>query len=164
MTWEMATASGANEMYNLYNKQDKKLLTLTINLFSGAARIECESEKRGFLISKEGTRRPKTVLLNEYGVKIGEIGNENNKNYIDVNDHRFYYAIQNDPLAQLILYKESKDKPFVACKLKTEYSTPSIEFRKEHNLPPFSHPGLLMALCWYMFLPVAKENVAEYAQ
>ena len=163
MRWEFTAATSGNEVYTLF-KADKKLLTVTINPFSSTARVECEKEKRIFLLRKEGFRRNKTVIRTEYGFKIGELGTENKEQFIDVNNERFFYSIQNNPLAQLVLYKEAKDKPVVSCGISTtEQNTSSIDFQKDSSLSAAPHPGLLMALCWYMFLPVAKENVVEFA-
>lgn len=156
MQWESVTTADSNEVYHLI-KEGKKILTFTLHPFSNTARVECDNEKRVFLIRKEGFRRNKTVIRNEYGFKIGELGQENKVNFIDVNDERFFYTVQNDPQAQLILYKESKENPFVSCLLTTADGNTSVEFKKAKKLSSTSHPGLLMALCWYMFLPVTKE-------
>lgn len=171
MRWETVNSTNNHEIYHLY-KNDKKILTLSINPFSNSARVECEKQKRVFLIRKEGFRRNKTVLRNEYGIKIGELGQENKVNFIDVNDERFFYSIENNPLSELVLYKETKEKPFVTCGLSTKkvsnndtigMENAAVKFSKDKILSETAHPGLLMALCWYMFLPVAKENVAEFA-
>jgi hypothetical protein len=162
MRWETVSSTSNNEVYHLY-KDDKKILTLALNPFSNSARVECEKQKRVFLIRKEGFRRNKIVLRNEYGIKIGELGHENKDNFIDVNEERFYYTIHNNPLAELVLYKESIDHPFVTCGLSTKEGNPAVNFTKDKKLADVTHPGLLMALCWYMFLPVAKENVVEFA-
>lgn len=160
MRWESVASVSSNEIYHLY-KDDKKILSVIINPFSNAARVECEKQKRVFLIRKEGFRHNKTVLRNEYGIKIGELGQENKENFIDVNDERFFYTTHNNPLAELVLYKESKDKPFVSCSLTTKEGDATVNFKKDKKLSDTSHPGLLMALCWYMFLPVTKETLAE---
>ncbi len=162
MRWQSVSSASNNEVYHLY-KDDKKILSLTLNPFSNTARVECDKQKRVFLIRKEGFLRNKTVLRNEYGIKIGELGHENKENFIDVNEERFYYTTHNNPLAQLVLYKDSKDKPFVTCGLSTIEGTAAVHFTKDKQLSDTSHPGLLMALCWYMFLPVTKENVVEFA-
>jgi hypothetical protein len=162
MRWEIASTDAKQEVYHLF-KNDKKILTLVIDPFSHTARVECENEKRVFQIRKEGFLRNKVTLRNEYGIKIGELGHENKQNFIDVNDERFYYDIHNNPLAELVLYKGSKEKPFVTCGLSNKEGSAEINFKKDKSLSSASHPGLLMALCWYMFLPVAKENVVEYA-
>lgn len=156
MQWESVATADDNEVYHLI-KEGKKILTFTLHPFSNTARVECDNEKRVFLIRKEGFRRNKTVIRNEYGFKIGELGQENKMNFIDVNEERFFYTVQTDPQEQLILYKESKEDPFVSCLLKTADGNTSVEFKKAKQLSSTSHPGLLMALCWYMFLPVAKE-------
>ena len=160
MRWESSTGKNGNEIYQLI-KDDKKILTLTVNPFSKTARIECDQQKRNFQIRKEGFRRNKTVIRSEYGIKIGELGHENKEHFIDVNEERFFYSIENNPLPELILYKESKEKPFVSCSLNVQEGNTAVNFIKDKKLLDTSHPGLLMALCWYMFLPVAKENVVE---
>ncbi|MEO7924401.1 MAG: hypothetical protein ABIR30_12045 [Chitinophagaceae bacterium] len=162
MRWEPVASTSNNEVYHLY-KDDKKILTVILNPFSNSARVECETQKRVFLIRKEGFFHNKTVLRSEYGIKIGELGQENKENFIDMQGERFYYTTHNNPLAELVLYKDSKDKPFVSCSLSTKEGTTAVEFSKDKKLSETSHPGLLMALCWYMFLPVTKENVVEFA-
>lgn len=160
MRWETADNYGEHEVYHLY-KKEKKLLTLTINTFSNSARVECNQEKRVFVIRKEGFLKNKIVLRNEYGFKIGEIGIESKENYIDINDQRFFYTIHNNPLAELVLYKESIDNPTVVCGLSASNGDTGIHFSKDSSIKTEPHPGLLMALCWYMFLPVTKESMAE---
>jgi hypothetical protein len=162
MRWVAAESSGQHELYHLY-KDDMKILSLTVNKFSNSARVECNKEKRVFIIRKEGFLKNKTVLRNEYGIKIGEIGSENKENFIDINEDRFFYSIQNNPLAELVIYKETKNKPAVICGLSTFDGNTGIHFAKDSSIKSTPHPGLLMALCWYMFLPVTRENVAAYA-
>lgn len=164
MKWEIASSSSRQEIYELWHN-DKKLLTLDFHPFTNSARIEYADEKRVFLIRKEGFLRNKTVLRNEYGVRIGQLGYERSnasEGVIDLNNEKFFYTIHNDPLAELVIYRETKEKPFVICGLKADNGNTSVKFSKENQLSPTQH-FLLMALCWYMFLPVAKENMAEYA-
>ncbi len=160
MRWESSVLSNGNELYELF-KDEKKILSLNLNPFSKTARVECDKQKRVFLIRKEGFRRHKTVLRNEYGIKIGELGHENKENFIDVDGERFYYELKNEPRPELVLYKESMDKPFVSCALSMNEGNTSVQFTKDKKLSDTTYPGLLMALCWYMFLPVTKENTTE---
>ena len=159
MRWELVSSDARQEVYHL-SKNDKKLLTLIINPFSNTARVECANEKRVFQLRKEGFLRNKTVIRNEYGIKIGELGQENKENFIDVNNERFNYNIDEGPMAKLVLYKEAKNQPFVTCGINTNEGNSGINFKKDKSLASAPHPGLLMALCWYMFLPVAKESAA----
>ncbi len=162
MRWELTDATPEHEIYHLY-KEEQKLLTLELNPFSHSARVHCNNQKRVFLIRREGLRRNKTVIRNEYGVKIGELGQENKVSFIDVNEERFYFTTRNNPLEEIILYRESIGNPIVTCGLQVKKGNTGIHFSKDKSLATVSHPGLLMALCWYMFLPVTKENVTEFA-
>ena len=164
MKWNVVNSSANQEIYELWHS-DKKLLTLDFHPFTNSARIEYPAEKRVFLIRKEGFLRNKTVLRNEYGVRIGQLGHEKGNSSIgtiELNDEKFNYTIHNNPMAELIIYKESKDKPFVTCGLKADDGNTAVKFSKENKLSASQH-FLLMALCWYMFLPVAKENTVAYA-
>ncbi|MBI3138946.1 MAG: hypothetical protein HYZ15_10205 [Sphingobacteriales bacterium] len=163
MRWEPVSSTPDQEVYHLY-KDDKKILSLTLHPFSQSARVETESEKRVFQIRKEGFLRNKTVLRSEYGIKIGELGHENGQHFIDINEERYFYAIKDNPLAELLIYKEQKELPLITCGLSTEKGSPEILFKKGHTLANTSQPGLLMALCWYMFLPVTRETLVDLAQ
>ncbi len=161
MKWEIALSTEQQEVYELWHNE-KKLLTLDFHPFTNSARIQYADEKRVFLIRKEGFLRNKTVLRNEYGIRIGQLGFDKSnasQGTIDLDNEKFYYTIQNNPLAELVIYKETKDHPFVVCGLKPNNGNPKVEFSKNSQLKPSQH-FLLMALCWYMFLPVAKENMA----
>lgn len=153
MRWESVLSTSDNEVYYLYKGNDH-LLTLTLNPSSNSARVECNKQKRVFFIRKEGFLNHKTVLLNEYGIKIGELGHEHSEPFINLNEEQFFYSINDSPGGELVLYKKNKDKPIVSC-------NSAVEFKKKKKLAKTSHPGLLMALCWYMFLPTTKEMNAE---
>jgi hypothetical protein len=162
MRWELIQSTPEHEIYHLF-KDDKKILTLELNPFSNSARVECNNEKRVFLIRKEGLRRNKTVIRSEYGIKIGELGHDNKEKFIDVNDQRFYFTSQKDSADELVLYKESKATPLVSCALDVSKGAAGVKFSKDPALNGNPHPGLLMALCWYMFLPATREKVSEIA-
>jgi hypothetical protein len=90
MRWQLTHSTSEHEIYNLYN-DNKKLLTLELNIFSNTARVHYNNEKRVFVIRKEGLRRNKTVIRNEYGIKIGELSHEpNNKDSLMVSLGLFF--------------------------------------------------------------------------
>ena len=152
MKWQIAKSTLKQEIYELWNKE-KKLLTLEFHSATNSARIEYADEKRVFLIRKEGFLRNKIVLCNEYGIRLGYLVQDNKESYIELNNERFFFDINKNPLPQLIIYKESKDHPFVICELDV----------KDNTLPANLYSSLLLALCWYMFLPVSRKQTAEFA-
>lgn len=164
MRWEKVSVNPENEVYHLI-KNDQKILTLHFHPFSQSARVETGSEQRVFQIRREGFLRNKTVLRSEYGIKIGELGQENGKPFISINEERYYYDVANTPLAELRIFRSQQDQPLVTCGLKTDNGNPEVQFRRDKNqLNGIAHSGLLMALCWYMFLPVAQENTIAFAR
>ena len=152
MKWQIAKSTLTQEIYELWSKE-KKLLTLEFHSATNSARIEYADEKRVFLIRKEGFLRSKIVLCNEYGIRLGYLVQDNKESYIELNNERFFFDINKTPLPRLIIYKESKDHPFVICELDV----------KDHTLPANLYSSLLLALCWYMFLPVSRKQTAEFA-
>ena len=161
MRWEKVSVNTENEVYHLI-KNEQKILTLHFHPISQSARVETGTEQRVFQIRREGFLRNKTVLRSEYGIKIGELGQENGRHFININDEHYFFEIANTPLAELRIFKSQPDQPLVTCGLKTDSGSPEVQFRRDKNqLNGIAHSGLLMALCWYMFLPVAKENTRE---
>lgn len=164
MKWELALSTDQHEVYELWHNE-RKLLSLDFHPLTNSARIQYADEKRVFLIRKEGLLRNKTVLRNEYGIRIGQLGFDKNnasEGTIVLENEKFFYSIKNNPPAELVIYKETKDHPFVVCGLEPKNGNPRVEFNKNNQLKPSQH-FLMMAVCWYMFLPVAKENMVEYA-
>jgi hypothetical protein len=155
--WFAAASQQGYDMYELWN-DNQRLLTLYLNQLSQTAKVECENSRRNFKIEKEGFRRNKTILKNEYGVKIGELGNGSwfgNEGSIDLNGEKLHYAIQNNGPTELVIYKSSKKNPLLACDIpKNEHSAPA-EKEKDHQTEKYS--CLLMALGWFLFMPMAKE-------
>ena len=157
MRWETVSITDNHEVYRLKHR-DHTLLTLTLHPFSNTARVEKGDEKRVFQIRKEGFRRNKTVLRNEYGIKIGELGTEHKIHFIDLDKERFYYQIQYNPQPELLIYKDSIESPVLVCGLDVKSGKTSIQLEKD-KVPASTSTSLLMALCWYMFLPVTKEDM-----
>jgi hypothetical protein len=152
MKWQIAKSTLKQEVYELLDKE-KKLLTLEFHPATNSARIEYAHEKRVFLIRKEGFLRSKIVLCNEYGIRLGYLVQDNKESYIELNNEKFFFDINKNPMPELIIYKESKDRPVAICELNI----------KDNTLQPNLYSSLLLALCWYIFLPVPGRQTMEYA-
>lgn len=144
MKWETMTSTIGYSVYTLWNN-GRKIVTLFFNPSSGAARIEYANEKRVFLIRKEGFLKTKTVLCNEYGIRIGRTGSEKNGDFIALDNERFFYAHENNKEQAVTIYKKSKDQPLAVCELSDQSP---------------ARNSLLMTLCWYLFQPVKDHTAA----
>ena len=154
MQWENIPSVSGNEVYHL-SDNNKQILSLSYHPFSNSARVDYENEKRVFLIRREGFRRNKTIVRNEYGVKVCELGTDNGRNFIHVNDERFYYNMHPENGGEIKIYRENETNPMIVCGLNQSNGEPTIEIQNDKNLVHGIHPGLLIALCLYMNLPVS---------
>lgn len=161
MKWETVTSSIGQSVYTLWNN-GKKLSTLVFNSSSNAARIEYADERRVFLIRDEGFRKNKTVLRNEYGIRIGHTGSENNENYIVLNDERYFYAVTDNNEPAVTIYKESIDRPLAICELNIQDDLLAKTGAKRQVLQKTLF-SLLIGLCLHLFKPLENEKVLGYS-
>lgn len=162
MKWTVVSKSAKQEIYQL-RQEDKIVLTLEFHPFTSAARIETADEKRVFQIRREGFLRNKTVLRNEYGIRIGQLDHvksNDTEGEFELNEEKFSYTISNEPSPELFLYRENTTVPFVVCGLKENNGNTSFHFSEKNIFSPLQH-FLLMSLCWYTFLPVTNTNRVE---
>src|SRR5882757_7122154 len=121
MNWETVTSGIGQKVYALWNN-GQKLLTLAFSSSSNFAKIECEGEKRAFMIRYEGFLKNKMVMRNEYGVRIGYVSTENasteKESLIAFTDEKLRYTITDDKEPRVVIYKESIDNPLAICALK----------------------------------------------
>lgn len=162
MKWESVTTTLGYSVYALW-KNGRKLVTLVYNFSSHAARIEYADERRVFLVRKEGFLKNRTVLRNEYGIRIGYAGSENNESFIELDNERFFYNIDNKEEPSVTIYKESKEHPLAICGLNVDKGQNVHTLSKDKFIRDDAHYSLLMTLCWYLFHPAAKEEQLQIA-
>ena len=155
MKWETVTSSIGQTVYTLWNN-GRKLSTLVFHSSSNAARIEYADERRVFLIRDEGFRKNKTVLRNEYGIRIGHTGSENNENFIVLNEERYFYSIADKNESAVTIYKESIDRPLAVCGLNIQDDLLAKSGVKR-PMPEKAFFSLLVGLCLYLYNPVEKS-------
>jgi len=157
MNWETVSSGIGHKVYALWNN-GRKILTLAFNSSSNYVKIESEGEKRAFSIRYEGFLKNKMVMRNEYGIRIGHVSTEK-ENLIAFNDEKLYYTITNDNEPKVIIYKDSIHEPLAICDLKLDQDKSILSSVK----PVATHQSLLLALCWYLHLPVTGERAVQYA-
>ena len=159
MNWETVSSGIGHKMYALWNN-GRKILTLAFNSSSNYVKIESEGEKRVFSIRYEGFLKNRMVMRNEYGIRIGHVSTEK-ENLIDFNDEKLYYSITDEEEPRVIIYKESIHEPLAVCELKLDSDKSILPAVKAAA----TYQSLLLALCRYLQLPVAreKEKTVQYA-
>lgn len=157
MNWETVASGIGQKVYELWD-DGRKILTLAFNSTSNYVKLESNGEKRAFSIRYEGFLKNRMVMRNEYGIRLGYISAENKENLIAFNDEKLYYTITEDKEPKVVIYNDSSDAPLAVCALtlgNDKSILPSVK-------PAATYQSLLLALCWYLQLPVGR-NVVEYA-
>ena len=162
-TWHNLPAPEGFEIYIL-RRDHTDLVTLELNLFSQTAKVSSADSRRTFKIDKEGFLKTRTILKNEYGVKIGQLGLEtwySHEGFIELNGEKFHYAHGNNDNKELLIYKTSRSKPLFICSLNIE-GTASVSLQKNKEVVD-TQSWLLMSICWFLFLPVARTFLPAQA-
>jgi len=162
LKWVSVQSSTDPEIFELKNGENQ-IMSLSFNHTDQTVKIECDESRRYFHIEKEGLLFNKIILKNEYGIKIGEIAHElwfNKEGFIELNEEHFHYSIQNAPTTQFTIYGRSKKKtPLLICGLDINDGKNSLNLSKPEEENKEIYSLLLVALCWFLFTPIAKENL-----
>jgi hypothetical protein len=151
MNWKQIHSESPHEQYELWH-DEKKLLSLEYHSFTSSARIEYEDTRRVFLLRKEGLLRNRIALRNEYGVRIGRLTfdkSKPNEGLLELDNKKFSFGMQNGEKGGLEIRSED-NQPLVHCGMGSDQKVTTS------RVPGQAENFLLMALCWYLFLPQAE--------
>jgi hypothetical protein len=158
-------SKGTREEFELWDG-DKKLLTLHYDQSIGSARVDYGDEKRALLINREGFRKNKTVLRNEYGYRIGKLVYEkwqSPEGLIDFNQEQFNYTINNGNNPELVIYRQNSLQALTTCSVTMAEGKSSKSFKEKYLFPSVAYHSLLLTLCWYLFNSVGKPDAIQLA-
>jgi hypothetical protein len=167
MKWVSSQHSAENMIYSLEGEEGT-LLKMRYKPGQHTARIEAGIEKRVFIIEKQGFFKNRIVFRNEYGVRIGwlDCGNLfSNEGDIEIDGEKFRYSLMNNPLAELLIYKDLNEEPIVRCSLTASQTNglTGVDWSNNQSMLKSNTYCLLLATCWYLFQPTARENMLAYA-
>jgi hypothetical protein len=164
MKWVLVSNQGATlQEYHLMENETCKAV-MKYNPLHRSVRISCGNQHRLFFIESTGSLTGKYIFKNEYGMEVGNMSHDKwfgKDGSLMIESTQYTYTIHNDPLAELTVYEGTSHQSLVHCGLHTE---------SNGSVTSFSSPTaginsncLLLGLCWYLFLPVTKENRVEHA-
>lgn len=160
MQWEKGPAGNY-----LLVEDGKSLANVSINHGSSVFRISSPTTKRAFLLHKEGFWKNKIALKNEYGHKLGQLypSKWHNGGILELEGKKFRYQFRNNPLVEIVILNETGTDELVVCGLQGEAGKAvGLRLSKPGELADADLQYILFALAWYMFLPIAQENIPAY--
>lgn len=143
-----------NNAYELWYN-DKKILSLSFSNITKIARIETDSDKRVFFVEKKGFLQNKTVIRNEYGIKLGQLSSEKNaadEGSIEMDGNKYGYSLNGDNEAAITVFGNDTtvSRPFLYCNLPAVIDNATALVKRSISFHDTKVPFLLMALCWYL--------------
>src|SRR5436190_20907294 len=154
----------ALQEYHLIENDECKVI-LKFNTQHKSARISCLNQQRLFFIKNAGVLTGKYHFTNENGLEIGSLNQDKrsgNGGTLSIDSKKYHYEITNNSLAEITIYDNNSHESLVTCSLAiADNKIPGVSFVQHIN--QIDNNSLLLALCWYLFLPIAKENVVEFA-
>ena len=135
----------------LLKEDDKTVLKLCYKNDLHTARVETEKERRVLIIDDEGLLKTKTVLKNEYGIRIGSLNYDNfsdTQGSVDIENIKYRFIVKKGETPELNIYKGSPRNLIYNCKVAFD----DIKSRIKGS----QTASLIIAVSWYLFL---KEEV-----
>lgn len=163
MKWVMTNNRQALLQEYHLTEQDNTKAIVKYNPVQRSARISVGDKHRLFFIESAGSLSGKYIFKNEYGLEVGAMSNDRwgKEGSVTIESKKFIYKIQNGSLAELTIYDGNTHKPLASCGIATGINGTSLSLSQQTNNADSNY--LLLGLCWFLFLPVAKENIVEYA-
>lgn len=163
MKWVMTNNKKALLQEYQLTEQGSVKVIVKYNPAHRSARITIGDKHRLFFIESAGSLTGKYIFKNEYGMAVGMMSNDKwgKEGAISIEAKKFIYKINNNPLAELTIYDGDTGKALVNCGLATGINGTALSLSQQTNTADSNY--LLLGLCWFLFLPVAKENIVEYA-
>jgi hypothetical protein len=161
MQWE----KGPTGNYLLV-EDSKTLATVSINHGSSIFRISSPVTQRALLLHKEGFWKNKIALKNEYGHKLGQLYPakwNDDGGMLELEGKKFRYKLRNNPLAEIVVLDETGTIELLTCGLHTSGNETGLRLNKNGQFADADLQYILFALAWYIFLPIAQENIPGYA-
>lgn len=131
---------------------NSSIAILKYNVHQQVVRLQSDGSHAVFFLEKAGTFSNRTIIKNEYGLVIGKLSVDrwaSHPESIELEGKKFYYSFQNDPFAELILYKGRTVAPVTRSGIKSGTDNTRIVFNKSNHE---EYTPVLLGLCWYSTL------------
>lgn len=156
MKWVLISSQQATiREYQLMDENNSKVVA-KINPLHKSVRISCNNQHRLFFVEQVSSFASKYIYHNEYGMEVGGmITDKQTKTdgIIMLDETKYFYRQQNNPLPGLLIYEKGKFQPLFECSLQPN----SIGTNIAGKINEIDNKYLLIGLCWFANLKATKE-------
>lgn len=151
--------------YTYYlQRQDKNLLTMRFDYRKSVYTAHCQGETgEAFVIDRIGFWKSKIVLL-ENNIPIGKLYAKNwysNAGIAEIKGATLHYQMINNPLAEIQFLHQ--DHVLSATGIKPYKNSIEIGITTVSHFDNHPFALYILALSWYMLLPVVQEHIMEFS-
>jgi hypothetical protein len=151
MKWVKTNNTSSQENFEL--RDDEKVLAgISFSKQTRFARIVSDLGKTMFSFEKKGLLKPKKLITNEYGIKMGmveELKAGSGKGVVELDGKKYNYVYDEDNSGELKLYDEAMEQNLLNC----SFNAINLGINKTKSLLDSKFTSLLLVLCWYAFQP-----------
>lgn len=156
MKWLLVSSSQSLILeYHLVDN-DQCLMVLKHNPVHHSIRVSSHGSHKLFFIESTGALTGKYIFHNEYDMEIGHMEYDKwfgKKGIITIESKKYSYQIADGLIS---IFQEDSPISSIKCEWNNGEAPAQKNSSVENNF-------LLLGLCWYLYLPVAKKMQVEYA-
>jgi len=160
--WVHAPSSLGVKVFEL-RSEDKKLLTVVFNESGHSVKLETIGNRRTFKLEKEGILKPKTSIINEYGVKIGQFVADlmhPKDGRLSLNDEQYAVTHYRGTLNRLKVQEVHTRVNLFQCTIFENANQSEIQFTEPITVEKFS--TTILTLSWILLLPNLTLTVKQF--
>jgi len=156
MKWVLISSQQATiREYQLMDENTSKVVA-KINPLHKSVRISCDNQHRLFFVEQVSSFTGKYIYHNEYGMEVGSMTTDKQvktNGIIFLDETKYFYRQQNNPLPGLLIYERGKFQPLFDCSIQPNSTDANIAGKVNE----IDNKCLLLGLCWFANLKATKE-------
>ncbi|GGD63299.1 hypothetical protein GCM10011514_29170 [Emticicia aquatilis] len=143
---------------------DEVILEMHFDYGKKGVKAICQSITETFVIETESFWKS-NVLIKENEIIIAKTTTDkwySSLSTLDIKEQKIKFKFRNNPLAEIVFFTETEENLLLSCGLKSDKKG-MIEtvLNVGANLTENPIKNYLLALCWYIFKPIAEENTVD---
>lgn len=143
---------------------DKVMLKMHFDYDNKGAKATCYGVSETFIIESESFWKT-NILIKENEIIIAKTTTDkwySSLSTLEIKGQKIKFKFRNNPLAEIVFFTETEQEYLLSCGLKSDKKgiTETVLDLGENLINNPLKPYLL-AICWYIFKPIAEENTVD---
>jgi hypothetical protein len=138
---------------------------LTFDKYKSYQEANCLIDGKEYILKPGDFWNSHTLLTDKEGKEVATLTNEkdNNRKWVlNIGDKKFFIHYHTHPLFELVIYDDAY-LFLLTCKVTTHHHEKQIDLAFHEAIEKLEEKDILATIGWYLFIPVAQENMLSYA-